>query len=128
MLVDEKVSRFESGFGVEPNNIGLAHNWHTPFHAQNIEGGGPDFSNESDFGYGLSGLGDDESSGGILDSLHTVLDVSNLLLWPAVIYGAYSVFQAMTKSEPAKRRKKAISEASQKLREAKQMSRWSFSD
>lgn len=70
-------------------------------------------------GKGTSGIGDL-----IPEELHTALDVSTLILWPAVLYGGYSVFKALTSSAPAQRRKAAISKAKEDLRKAKQLSRW----
>lgn len=57
MLVDEKVDRFATNWGVDPNSITLQQNWTTPIDSQNIEMAGKDFSRERDFGNGLAGLG-----------------------------------------------------------------------
>ncbi len=124
MIVREKINRFASNFGRMPTSITLANSWTTPITATNIEQGGSSFDSESDFGDGLSGVSG--GLGDITDDLHTLFDSASLLMWPITIYGIYSVVIALTKSEPARKRKSAISKAKADLQAAKKMSRWSY--
>lgn len=121
MIVDDVVDRFQSNWGIQPTSIALMNDYTTKIGAENIELAGKDFSSEGDFGDGLTGLG---GLGDLEDTLHSAFDITGLFVWPITLYLVYSLFQAGTKSEPAKRRKAAIGKARAELKEAKKMSRF----
>jgi hypothetical protein len=56
MIVDEKLDRFATNWGVIPTSIDLSPKYTTNIDAMNIELSGPSFNKETDFGDGLTGL------------------------------------------------------------------------
>jgi hypothetical protein len=56
MIVDEKLDRFATNWGVIPTSIDLAPKMTTKLDAMSIELAGPSFSKEIDFGDGLTGV------------------------------------------------------------------------
>lgn len=63
MIVDEKLDRFATNWGVIPTSVDLAPNYTTNLDAMNIELSGPSFNKETDFGDGLTGLKLDKGMG-----------------------------------------------------------------
>lgn len=110
-MLTRDINRYESAWGRRKNSIGLMSDWTIGPNAQTVS--------HNAQGTGMQGLGDGVDT--LLEVAHTGFDLSSLLLWPTMIFAVYS---AMTKSEPAVKRRSAIGKARADLRKAKQLSRW----
>jgi hypothetical protein len=107
MIVDEKIDRFATNWGVIPTSIDLAPNYTTHLDAMSVELAGPEFSRESDFGDGLTGLGSlgfaaPTPAAAIEPSATSTFDPSTLIPdfanwdwheWLIAIGGGYTLYQ-----------------------------------